>query len=184
MVRTQLAEEITLMRMVWLALAGTFLVLFVPQRIPASHATCAEAFNFLLDMMRIDTEWNRLYRKVSIPTWLDVVNYGAIVHPQTATVSDPLGQLHHAFAESRAIVTRKRNAKTLTWDGRTPAFVVDPAIWYLDPEVRMHKTWSWPIDATDLYSSLHRKDSNRRTLLDPIVEKRSGAPRSWEPSPY
>lgn len=37
--------------------------------------------------------------------------------------------------ESRAIVSRKSDARIPTWDGTRPAFVVDPAIWYFDPRL-------------------------------------------------
>lgn len=41
-----------------------------------------------------------------------------------------------ARAESRCIVTRKQNARMPTWNGSTPAVIVDPTIWYFDPESR------------------------------------------------
>jgi hypothetical protein len=37
--------------------------------------------------------------------------------------------------ESRAIVTRKCNTQTPTWDGKEPAFVFEPSLWHFDPEL-------------------------------------------------
>ncbi len=45
-----------------------------------------------------------------------------------------MAQIHSDALERRCIVTRKQDAAMPTWDGHTPAFIFDPAIWYFDPD--------------------------------------------------
>lgn len=80
----------------------------------------------------------------------------------------------------RIIVTRNHDTNTPTWDGRIPAFIIEPLIWHFDPESNVYKMRLWPPsrnDATALQSDTH---AVRRTLLEFMLEMdRMPRERRW-----
>jgi hypothetical protein len=83
--------------------------------------------------------------------------------------------------QDRVVVTRKRDAKTPTWDGYTRAFIVDPTIWYFDPDSRVQQMRGkgiWPEPAKDLVGVPRENDESgaRRNILDFMLELETKAP--------
>jgi hypothetical protein len=87
--------------------------------------------------------------------------------PESPLGKANLQEYRRKIAESRAIVTRKREAKTPTWDGRAAAFIIEPTIWYFDPNSRVHdvgfKYWQ---PALDKATSPKENPVARRTFAE------------------
>jgi hypothetical protein len=78
--------------------------------------------------------------------------------------------------ESRSIVVRKRDAKTPTWDGCEPAIIVEPAIWYFDPDTPTERMgfmwWSASVNERVSIGIEAQTPRARRNLTDFLVEDR------------
>src|SRR5262249_2797940 len=62
-----------------------------------------------------------------------------------------LQDVRSQILECRCIVSRKNGAGNMAWKGSPQAFVVDPVIWYFDPDSRVEKmsfAW-WHLPLTD-----------------------------------
>jgi hypothetical protein len=78
----------------------------------------------------------------------------------------------------RTIVTRERDAKTPTWDGKKPAFVFDPLCWYFAPDGRpVFEACLWPMVANAIGKSGQADD--RRTILEFFIDPESDPMDLW-----
>ncbi|MSQ94771.1 MAG: hypothetical protein EXR98_09470 [Gemmataceae bacterium] len=78
-------------------------------------------------------------------------------------------------AENRVIVNRKLDAKTPTLDGYTHATIVDPLLWYCDPdrgmcELKLFDSWATPTQGITRTDQKDRQLAARRNFLEFVLE--------------
>ena len=108
--------------------------------------------------------------------YLDLLPLDGKYSRETDTrVTSRLAELPGRRSEGRCIVTRQRFAPTPTWDGRVPAFIVDPMIWHFDPDSTFHHvSFEW------LQRTLTKPLGKVNTQNDPTA-RRSFAEFSIDP---
>ena len=122
-----------------------------------------ESFGMLLDELRTGSSDKVIYLLTRFPS----PDYPFLDFPRNEYAEMLIRRI-----ESRTILTRKRNVETPTWDGRAPAFIVDPMIWYFDPDSSVLKPrFAWfgvqPQSTTELDSTQHNAENlSRRTLWE------------------
>ena len=103
-------------------------------------------------------------------------------------LSGVLKKLHAELIESRTLVTRAREARMPTWHGSTswtitlrarisrspyqtePAFIVEPSLWYFDPNSEVYRTnfraWMNAFPETLAALEVTRFPTNARTFIE------------------
>jgi hypothetical protein len=118
----------------------------------------------------LETFFRKFAQRREFERFCCVCYKGYRFQPQSETPCDAYTRLHNKAADYRTIVTRLADAKTPTWDGKQPAFIVSPFLWRYDPYSAVQKLHVWPSKTYDDLTVIQYSSGSRRSIVGALLE--------------